>query len=165
MPIPGIPQPSILTVSPILRLRAYDGYDTFALSWYQDEETLWLIDGARTPYTLEKVHVMYRYLQARGELYIIEGKDTPLSDFRPIGDVTFWQDDLPIVIGEKSWRQKGIGKQVLCTLIERARTLSFPYLKVAEIYDYNLASQKLFQSVGFQVCGKTEKGHSYQLTL
>lgn len=61
---------------------------------------------SRTPYTLEKVHVMYRYLQARGELYIIEGKDTPLSDFRPIGDVTFWQDDLPIVIGEKAWQTK-----------------------------------------------------------
>ena len=70
MPIPGILQPSILTVSPTLRLRAYDGRDTFALPWYQDEETLWLVDGARTPYTLEKVHVMYRYLQALSLIHI-----------------------------------------------------------------------------------------------
>lgn len=165
MPIPGIPQPALLPISPTLRLRAYDGHDTFALPWYQDGETLWLVDGTRTPYTLETMHAMYRYLQARGELYIIEGKDTPLSDFYPIGDVTFWQDDLPIVIGEKTWRNKGVGKQVLCALIDRARVLSFPYLKVSDIYDYNLASQKLFKSVGFRVDGKTEKGHSYRLSL
>ena len=57
MPMPGIPQPALLPICPTLRLRAYDGHDTFALPWYQDEETLWLVDGTR--------HTLYARKRAR----------------------------------------------------------------------------------------------------
>ena len=50
MPIPTIAQPE-------------------TLPWYQDGETVWLVDGDRRPYTLERLRRMYEFLDARGELY------------------------------------------------------------------------------------------------
>lgn len=43
---------------------------------------------------------MYSYLDAHGELYFIEWKENGV--WVPIGDVTFWQEDLPIVIEQRS---------------------------------------------------------------
>ena len=72
MPIPGVVQPNILEVEAGLRLRRFDGQFAFALPWYQDEETVYLVDGKRTPYTAEALERMYAYLDAHGELYFIE---------------------------------------------------------------------------------------------
>lgn len=160
-----IQQPELIEIDEHLRLRKYTDDCTFAIDWYQDEETLMLVDGANKPYDMDKLYCMYHYLQNKGEVYFIEIKNADSSGYVPIGDVTFWQEDMPIVIGEKQYRGQGIGKRVLKALIERAKQLGFPYLEVAEIYDYNIGSQKLFESVGFQTAGKTEKGHSYRLQL
>ena len=83
MPIPGVVQPDILEVEAGLRLRRFDGQFAFALPWYQDEETVYLVDDKRTPYTAEALERMYAYLDAHGELYFIE----VLADgiHRPIG--------------------------------------------------------------------------------
>lgn len=165
MAMEGIQQPEILDIDSSLRLRKYTDDCEFALDWYQDEETLLLVDGANVPYDMEKLYRMYHYLQNKGEVYFIEVKDAQSGVFAPIGDVTFWQDDMPIVIGDKALRGKGIGRRVIQALVERARQLQFPYVGVAEIYDYNIGSEKMFESVGFQRTGDTEKGHSYRLSL
>ena len=161
MPIPNIPQPEILPVSETLRLRKFDDVYSFALEWYQDPELVWLVDGKREPYTVEKLGQMYHYLDRQGELYFIEA----LTDgaWKPIGDVTFWQEDMPIVIGEAKHRGKGIGKAVLAVLIQRGRELGFPSLGVEEIYEWNPASRKCFESTGFRECGKTEKGNRFEI--
>nr|WP_240321441.1 hypothetical protein [Streptococcus intermedius] len=49
--------------------------------------------------------------------------------------------------------------------MERGRQLGYERLYVREIYDYNTASKKMFESVGFHVIEKTEKGHRYALDL
>ena len=165
MPISGIEQPQIIDIDGNLRLRKYSDDCAFALAWYQDEETLLLVDGAISPYTEERMYRMYHYLRERGEVYFIEHRAPGDTSYTPIGDVTFWQDDMPIVIGEKSLRGQGIGKKVINALIQRAKDLGFTYLKVAEIYNYNIASQKLFESCGFKVVQKTGKGHSFELLL
>ena len=72
MPIPGIEQPELLPVDEELRLRRYDEEDEFALAWYQDEETLMLVDGKFQPYDRERLKKMYHYLNERGEVYFIE---------------------------------------------------------------------------------------------
>ncbi|MDO7205782.1 GNAT family N-acetyltransferase [Paraclostridium bifermentans] len=59
------------------------------------------------------------------------------------------KDNLPIVIGDKLYHNKGIGKSVLRSLILRARELELECINVQEIYDYNICSQKLFESFGF----------------
>ena len=69
--IQGTEQPEIIQSNDSLRLRKYDGVHDFALAWYQDEETVWLVDGNRNPYTMERLNGMYRYLNNAGELYFI----------------------------------------------------------------------------------------------
>ena len=163
MAIQGIEQPALIHVDESLRLRKYDGVYDFALTWYQDEDTVWLVDGNRNPYTPERLAGMYRYLNEAGELYFIEVLEN--EGYKPIGDVTFWQEDMPIVIGEPTFRGKGIGRKVIAALIQRGRTLGYDHLEVGEIYDWNEGSRRCFESVGFTLYEKTEKGHSYRMSL
>ena len=163
MAIQGIEQPEIIQIDNTLRLRKYDGIHDFALEWYQDEETVYLVDGKRDPYTMERLGGMYRYLNNAGELYFIEALEN--GTYKPIGDVTFWQEDMPIVIGDPAYRGKGIGRKVISALIERGKSLGYDHLVVGEIYDWNVGSRKCFEGVGFVPCEKSEKGSSYKLTL
>ena len=163
MAIQGIEQPAVIQIDESLRLRKYDGVHDFALEWYQDEETVYLVDGKRDPYTMERLGGMYRYLNNAGELYFIEVLEN--GTYKPIGDVTFWQEDMPIVIGDQNYRGKGIGRKVISALIERGKSLGYDHLVVGEIYDWNVGSRKCFEGVGFVPCEKSEKGSSYILTL
>ncbi len=163
MPIDGIKQPDFLEIDVGLRLRKYDGIYEFALPWYQDLDTVSLVDGIREPYDMEKLERMYNYLNVHGELYFIEIIEG--DRFIPIGDVTFWQSDMPIVIGNAQYRGMGIGKRVVAKLIERGRTLGYSSLYVNEIYSYNLSSQKIFKSLGFMEYEQTSDGFRYQLNL
>ncbi|MDE5866417.1 MAG: GNAT family N-acetyltransferase, partial [Lachnospiraceae bacterium] len=112
------------------------------------------------PYTIERLQRMYTYLDAHGELYWIEINDNNL--YIPIGDVTFWQEDMPIVIGDKAFHGNHIGRKVISALVSRGALLGYDTLYVQEIYDFNTASQKCFESVGFQPYEKTEKGNRYR---
>lgn len=163
MPIAGIVQPEILPVDEKLRLRRYDGVNGFALPWYQDAETLWLVDGCREPYDEAKLNAMYRYLDAQGELYWIEVREG--DAWRPVGDVTFWAQDMPIVIGEKHLRGCGIGTRVISALAERGRSLGYPCLTVQEIYHYNTASRRCFEKAGFRAAAATDQGVTQRLEL
>ena len=51
MPIEKIEQPRIIEIDDTLRLRRYDGKFDFAFEWYQDTETVYLLDGVKEPYT------------------------------------------------------------------------------------------------------------------
>lgn len=160
MPIPGIEQPEIINISNRLRLRKFDNKYYFALDWYQDEETVKLVDGLNAKiYDYETLKRMYECLNNIGELYFIEILEN--DEFIPIGDVTFCKDDMPIVIGDKKYRGKGIGKEVIEALIQRAKNLGYHELEVREIYNYNIASQKLFESCGFRKAKPTNNGYSY----
>lgn len=159
MPITGIEQPEILQIEDNLRLRKFDGIYDFAFDWYQDEETVYLVDGVRKKYSQETLKCMYEYLDKQGELYFIEVLEGDI--FKPIGDVTFWQEDMPIVIGDRSYRGKGIGRNVICALIQRGKDLGYDALRVNEIYDFNVASRKCFESLGFVAYEKTEKGNRF----
>ncbi len=163
MPIPDVEQPNILPIDDALRLRKFDDHFDFAFDWYQDAETVWLVDGVKVPYTQEKLGRMYHYLHKHGELYFIEALEN--GQFKPIGDVTFWQEDMPIVIGDKAHRGRGIGRKVIATLIQRGRELGYDTLRVNEIYEYNIGSRKCFESVGFRAYEKTEDGNRFMLTL
>ena len=162
MPIPNIEQPEILNIEDALRLRKFDGHFDFAFRWYQDEELVYLVDGVRRPYSRETLSNMYHYLDRHGELYFIEVLD---GEWKPIGDVCFWQEDLPIVIGERAYRGKGIGGKVISALIERGRALGYDRIFVNEIYDYNVASRKCFENAGFRVLERTETGNRFYMDL
>ncbi len=163
MPIANIKQPAVLHISDSLRLRSFDTIPDCALSWYQDVETVWLVDGVRKPYDRETLERMYHWLNARGELYFIEVLEN--GSWKPIGDVTFWQKDMPIVIGDPQYRGRGIGRQVISALMQRGRQLGYDKLYVKEIYTHNPASQRCFESLGFRACEQTETGKRYSFTL
>lgn len=163
MPIQGIEQPELIQVDETIRLRKYDGVHDFALEWYQDLDLVWLVDGDRKPYDADLLERMYRYLDEHGELYWIEALEN--GRYRPIGDVTFWQEDMPIVIADPAYRSKGIGRKIISALIERGRSLGYDKLYVEEIYHFNAASRKCFQSMGFMPYQETEKGTGYVLDL
>ena len=162
MPIPNVEQPQILPVGNGLRLRKFEDRFDFAFSWYQDEELVYLVDGVRRPYSRETLSNMYHYLDRHGELYFIEVLE---GEWKPIGDVCFWQEDMPIVIGEPAFRGKGIGKQVIAALVNRGKALGYNRLAVNEIFDYNTASRKCFENAGFRVLEKTEKGNRFYMNL
>ena len=163
MAIQGIDQPAVIQIDKSLRLRKYDGVHDFALEWYLDEETVYLVDGKRDPYSMERLGGMYRYLNNAGELYFIEVLEN--GTYKPIGDVTFWQEDMPIVIGDRNYRGRKIGRRVVSALVKRGVALGYDHLEVGEIYDWNEGSRRCFESVGFQAYEKTDKGAKYKLTL
>lgn len=163
MPIKGIKQPEFLSVSNTIRLRKFDDKFHFAFPWYQDLDAMYYMDGTREAYSMERITRMYQYLYSRGELYFIEALEN--GTFIPIGDVTFWQEDMPMIIGVAAYRGKGIGRAVVSALIQRGKKLGYDKLYVNEIYDFNLPSQRCYQSVGFVPIEKTERGHRYCLNL
>lgn len=163
MPIPGVTQPETLPIAEGLRLRKYDGQHEFALPWYQDEELVWLVDGDRKLYDASLLTKMYTYLNDHGELYWIEAQEG--GAWRPIGDVTFWQEDMPIVIADETYRGRGVGGKIIAALIQRGRELGYDHLGVDEIYDWNEASRRCFERHGFRACEMTEKGSRYHLNL
>ena len=150
VPIDGVDQPQIIGIDSGLRLRKLEEDFDFALAWYQDAGTVWLVDGDRTPYTMERLCRMYAYLAQRGEVYFIEVREN--GAFRPIGDVAFCQADMPIVIGEQIYRGRGIGGKVIGALVERGRALGYRELFVREVYAYNTASRACFEN-GFESFG------------
>ena len=163
MAIEGVVQPEIIEIDEEIRLRKFDGIYDFAFSWYQDEDVVYLVDGVRKKYNQETLDAMYSYLNEKGELYFIERMID--GQFKPIGDVTFWQEDMPIVIGDSMSRGQGIGKKVINTLIQRAQELSYEQIFVDEIYDFNQGSRKCFENCGFKAYETTEKGNRFRKEL
>ena len=163
MAISGVEQPAYIQIDEELRLRRYDGTADFAFPWYQDEELVYLVDGVRKPYSRETLYAMYGYLNAHGELYFIE----VLTDgaWTPVGDVAFSREDMPIVIGEPGFRGRGLGKQVVCSLMDRGRALGYDTLGVREIYDWNTASIRCFTSCAFAPVERADQGWRYEAKL
>lgn len=156
-------QPAVIQIDESLRLRKYDGVYEFALEWYQDENTVYLVDGKKASYTMERLRRMYEYLNNAGELYFIEVLEDTV--YKPIGDVAFWQEDMPIVIGDRNYRGRKIGRKVISALIQRGKELGYDHLNVGEIYDWNEASRRCFERAGFRAYEKTDNGSRYLLRL
>ena len=54
MAIEGIIQPEFIQIDEQLRLRKYDGHHDFAFDWYQDIETVKLVDGVDEIYSFNE---------------------------------------------------------------------------------------------------------------
>lgn len=168
--IAGSHPPSPIGVSADIRLRQFDPWQADdhhlkeLLVCYRDIETVRMVDGpAAKPYKLGKLKAMYQYMSDHGELYLIERLSVD-GNWRTIGDAALQPDAIPIVIAPQH-RNQGIGRAVAKALIKRARELGWRSVHVSDIYDYNVPSRRLYESLGFVVVGKTKHGHRYKLTL
>ena len=168
MPINGVVQPEIILIEEGLRLRAYDGNFLTGLPWYQSEAVYYNSEGITDPSKIpdEKyVERMYNHFQNSGksELYFIEVmKD---GRFIPIGDVALQEENPPIVIGVEEYRGVGIGKKVMTAIIDRARRLGIQKIYGTTIYEYNIASQRLHESLGFVWVGTKGRERYYEKQL
>ena len=117
------------------------------LPWYEDVETVKMVDNANTPYDLDQLKTMYNYLNNNGDLFYIAYKN------KLIGDCAIFDDNMVAIVVSKEYRGRKIGSRVLNKLILYAIEKDFEYLK-AEIYDFNQVSQSLFKSRGFEKMGK-----------
>ena len=72
---------------------------------------------------------------------------------------------MPIVIGDRNYRGKKIGRKAISALIKRGKELGYDHLAVGEIFDWNEGSRRCFESVGFVSYEKTEKGRSYKVVF
>ena len=123
-----------------------------AQAWYTDPEVMYFSEGDKDArYDLPMIEKMYRCLADQGELYIAELLIA--GQWVAIGDVTLAPDTLPIVIGEAQYRSQGYGKRLISLLIDRARALGWPQLRVKSIYTFNQRSRRLFESLGFEQDG------------
>ena len=166
MPLENIQQPQVIPVNDRLRLRKYDGMYELFLPGYQDpyvyQNSEGIFDDARKP-DLAYVKRMCDYLARVGELYYIEAKTE--AGFQPVGDVTVKPENPPIAIWSAEYRGKGVGKLVMQTVIHRLKSLGFPRITGSTVYRWNIPSQKMHESLGFQRVGENEKELIYELML
>jgi RimJ/RimL family protein N-acetyltransferase len=136
-----------------------------ALPWYRDPVVLWGAEGTREPFACERIARMYAVLAERGEVYIVE----VITERGPVavGDAALNPYGVPIVIGDASWRGRGVGRRVLGLLVDRARALGYREVQAHQVYTDNTASLRLYQGAGFQVAGEgREDGRAFvRLTL
>lgn len=159
-------QPRIIDVDVGIRLKAYDGNYQLAVPWYQDETVYHnsegITDSAKIP-DKDYVRGMYEYLSNHGELCFIEVLEN--GKFVPIGDVTLKAENPPIVIGVPKYRGMGIGKRVMKEILRRAKENCITRIYGSTIYDYNIASQKLHESLGFRCVEVRGNERIYELEL
>ncbi|MFD3157665.1 GNAT family N-acetyltransferase [Haloimpatiens sp. FM7330] len=165
MAFKNIIQPQIISINENLRLRKPDKIEwKIALPWYQNPKVLYYSEGVTDKvYDMDIINRMYKYLSSIGELYFIEIFEN--SVWKPIGDVTLSEENMPIAIGDEKYWGKGIGKKVIRKLIERAKSIGLSKIYIPEIYLYNNRSQNLFTSMGFIEVSRNDKRRSYELNL
>lgn len=141
-----------------IRLRPVEESDVdTALVWYQNIRVLRCAfdAGINQPFDRETLYQLYEYYKSIGELYIIEIQDN--KTWLPIGDALLTPKTLPLMIGIQELWGKGIGKEILRKIIQRAEELGYKKLFTKGISRVNLRSIKLFTSAGFKVYQKNKK--------
>ena len=159
-------QPEIIDINDSLRLRKYDGHYELFLPGYQNpivyQNSEGIFDENRIP-NLDYVKAMCTYLAKVGELYYIEAKEN--GTYIPIGDVTVKDENPPIAIWLDTYRSKGIGKLVMQTVMDRLKELGFAKISGSTVYQWNTASQKLHEHLGFYRVSEDEKEITYEREL
>ena len=159
-------QPEIININDSLRLRKYDGHYELFLPGYQNlvvyQNSEGIFDESKIP-DLDYVKGMCNYLAKVGELYYIEANEN--GTYVPIGDVTVKDKNPPIAIWVDGYRGKGIGKLVMQTVIDRLKDLGFTKIAGSTVYNWNIASQKLHESLGFHAVAEGEKEIIYEKIL
>jgi RimJ/RimL family protein N-acetyltransferase len=165
MPFNNIVQPDIIEIDENLRLRKTDESENeTALPWYQNPMVLYYSEGmTEGNYDLNVICRMYKFLGTMGELYFIEALED--GAWKPIGDATLSDRNMPIAIGDERYWGKGIGKKVIGKLLDRAREIGMDRIFIPAIYKYNERSRNLFTSFGFVKVAENEKEDSFELRL
>lgn len=151
----------------VLRPMTEDDWDLL-LKWNNDPEVLYFTEGDDiTSYNLEQVQEIYRTMSQNAFCFIIE------VDGNPIGECWLQQMNLDrilrrypkadcrridLTIGEKGFWGQGLGTEIIQILTNFAFNREKADLVFGcDIADYNPASLKAFQKVGYQIDTKLDQ--------
>lgn len=166
MPIDENLQPPIVSLSDTVRLVAYDGDHTSALTWYKDPFVYYNSEGITDEKSIpddQYIQRMYTYLHQNSELYFIECFDG--TDYIRVGDVAIKATNPPIVIGDSRFRGKGYSKLIMTYVIERLKSLGYDSIENSVVYKHNSISLKMHRSLGFTIVKETDDGYFLSLDL
>ncbi|QYA45727.1 GNAT family N-acetyltransferase [Macrococcoides bohemicum] len=153
---------------PQIRLRLLTIDIKYAEKWYNNRRVLLGSEGINVlGYDEMTIRRMYNDLNDKGTVFIIEILD---KHWKPIGDITLSPTTVPIIIGEDKYVGKGIAKRAMMLLLKIAKYNDYKEIKVSKVFDYNINSQKLFESLGFEkseliIGSKDELYYQYHLKL
>ncbi len=125
-----------------IKLIPYYRNDEASLPWYQDLDVCKQVDNIDHAYDVDKLHAMYDYLSSHGDCFYIQYQDVL------VGDVSLKDNaELAIVIC-KEYQNRHIGRKCILDMIELAKEKGMDKV-TANIYSFNIQSQRMFQSIGF----------------
>lgn len=148
--IQGVVQPGKIIIDDNLSLVRFYPYYRRALEWYQDPMLCRQVDNDDSPYDLERLKKMYKYLSTRGECYYIKYRENGKS--RLVGDISLFDGKIAIVVC-REFQNRHIGRKVVAAMLKRAAEIGLKHVD-AEIYDFNKQSIKMFTHVGFKQIDK-----------
>ena len=125
-----------------LRLIPYYRNDAASLPWYQDLAVCKQVDNIDHPYDLDRLHTMYDYLCAHGDCYFIEYQGVL------VGDVSLRDNAELAIVVCRAYQNRGIGRRCVSEMLRLAGEQGMPAVK-ANIYSFNVQSQRMFQALGF----------------
>jgi len=142
------------TVDSELVLIPYYPNPETALAWYQDPEVCRQIDNIDRVYSLELLNQMYRFLSANGSCYYIQYNGIL------VGDVTLRNNAEVCIMVCKEYQNLHIGRRCILNMLGLAKEKGMDEVR-ANIYSFNIQSQRMFQAIGFQQIA--EEWYSYKI--
>ncbi|MEW5767122.1 MAG: GNAT family protein [bacterium] len=123
--------------------------------WFNNEEVTYHMDKRRFPNTPEKQLKFMKGINASPsdiQLAIVHKKDDELIGTVGLHLIDFINRnaDISIVIGEKKYWKKGIGKEACNLVIDHAFNMLNLHKLTAGMVEENMASYNLFVSLGFE---------------
>jgi aminoglycoside 6'-N-acetyltransferase len=151
------------------------------LKWNQDPEVLYYSEGERVnPRSLEKVKSIYRLTSQTAYCFIIELDSTPIGEcwlekmnFEKVLKKYPNKDcrRIDLMIGEKKYWNRGIGTEVIRTLVEFGFEKDCADIIFGMVYSHNERSRHVFEKVGFQETDRfrqkagSKAEYQYELSL
>ena len=126
----------------IILIPYYPNEET-ALAWYQDPGVCKQVDNLDGVYSLERLRAMYGFLSTHGDCFYIQYRG------RLVGDVTLRDNAEVCIVVCREYQNRGIGRRCIRAMKELAREQFLREIR-AQIYSFNLQSQRMFRAVGFE---------------
>ena len=118
--------------------------EDIAIAWYQDKEVCRQVDNIDEVYSLGRLRAMYNFLGTHGECFYIQYKG------KLIGDISLQDTSEIAIVVCKEYQNQHIGRKCVLDMIKLAKEKGMREIK-ANIYSFNKQSQRMFQSIGFQL--------------
>ena len=126
-----------------ISLVPYYPNEDIAIQWYQDKEVCRQVDNIDHVYSLDRLRTMYDFLNTHGECFYIQCKE------KLIGDISLRNNSEIAIVICKEYQNRHIGRKCVLNMIDLAKEKGMSQVK-ANIYAFNMQSQRMFQSIGFR---------------